>query len=141
MIKIGIAADHAGVILKDKIKEFLKTTYDLEDFGTHSDASVDYPDFAHPLAKSVADKTNQFGIVICGSGNGVCMTVNKHKEVRGALCWDLELASLARKHNDANVLCLPARCITDEKGLEIVNEFLVTNFEGGRHQNRVEKIA
>jgi len=141
MIKIGIAADHAGVVLKEKIKDFLKLNYDLEDYGTNSEESVDYPDFAHPLANSIADKYNEFGIIICGSGNGVCMTVNKHKDVRGALCWNKEIASLARKHNNANILCLPARFITEEIAIEIVNEFLVTNFEGGRHQKRVDKIA
>ncbi len=139
--ELAIASDHAGFALKEKVKAFLekKGVY-AEDFGTDSESSVDYPDFAHPLAAAVDNGRFPLGIVICGSGNGVCMTVNKHAGIRGALVWTNELASLARQHNDANVLCLPARFVSEELALQMVETFLTTAFEGGRHLNRVEKI-
>ena len=115
--------------------------YDFKDFGCFSDNSVDYPDFVHPLAMSVANAQYEFGIVICGSGNGVCMTANKHQNIRAALCWTAELGELSRLHNDANVICLPSRFITEKVAFEIVNLFLTTAFEGGRHKNRVKKIS
>lgn len=141
-MKIAMGADHAGVLLKTKIKEYLATqNIDVVDFGTNSDASVDYPDFAHPVAEAVETGSAALGIVICGSGNGINMAVNKHQGVRSALCWLPELAALAKQHNNANVLALPARFITDEVALECVKEFLKNDFEGGRHQRRVNKIS
>jgi len=140
---ISLASDHAGVIYKAKIKDFLSNTYPeikVVDHGPFTEDSVDYPDYAHPLAKSISNGISEMGIILCGSGNGVCMTVNKYEAVRGALCWDVELSELARLHNNANVLCLPARFISFEKALEIVNIFLNTEFEGGRHQKRTDKI-
>lgn len=138
---IAIAADHAGYDLKEAIKEhFTKHGYIFKDFGTNSGESVDYPDFAHPLAESVENGTYKRGITICGSGNGISMAANKHQGVRAALCWIPEIAALARQHNAANVCSLPARYISSEKAIEIVNTFLTTDFEGGRHQRRVEKI-
>ncbi|HEY5498983.1 MAG TPA: RpiB/LacA/LacB family sugar-phosphate isomerase, partial [Bacteroidales bacterium] len=110
-------------------------------FGTYSPDSCDYADFAHPLAESIEDGESKLGIAICGSGQGVCMTVNKHQIIRGALCWMPEMAKLARQHNNANVLCLPARFITKEDAIKIVETFFKTSFEGGRHQSRIEKIA
>lgn len=140
-MKIALASDHAGFELKEKIKEWLlSNNYSVEDFGTHSSASMDYPDVAHPLAKAVESNTCDKGILICGSGNGVAITANKHAGIRAALCWNIELAELARQHNDANVLCLPARFISQELALDMSKHFLNTAFEGGRHQNRVAKI-
>lgn len=139
-MKIGIASDHAGYDLKEFIKETYKNLYSFEDFGTFSKESVDYPDFAHPLAASVENNFNSKGILICGSGNGVAMTANKHKNVRAALCWTPEIALLARQHNNANVLVLPARFVSFEEANLIINIFMNTNFESGRHENRVEKI-
>ncbi len=139
---IGIASDHAGFELKEKIKEYLeKENFRVVDFGTRSTESMDYPDVAHPLAYAVERGEVFPGIAICGSGNGISMTVNKHSGVRAALCWTPELSKLAREHNDANVLSLPARFISSDIALEIVRIFLETPFEGGRHQNRVNKIA
>ncbi len=139
---IGIASDHAGFSLKEKLKELLASKgFTVKDFGTHSSESVDYPDFVHPLALALENKEFPLGIVMCGSGNGVNITANKHQHVRSALCWTAELASLARQHNDANVLALPARFISAELAHEIVNAFLDASFEGGRHQGRVDKIA
>ncbi len=141
-IKIGMASDHAGVELKQYLLDFLKEKgCDVSDFGTNSTASCDYPDFAHPLAEAVEQKKCDYGIAICGSGNGISMTLNKHQQVRAALCWDTPLAELARQHNDANVLSLPARFIPTEKAVEMVLAFFSTDFEGGRHQARVDKIA
>ena len=138
---IGIGNDHAGFVLKVNIKEKLELQgYEVKDFGAYSEQSVDYPDFAHPLAKSVESGECVFGIAICGSGNGINMTVNKHQKIRSALCWTTEIASLARQHNNANILSLPARFISTEMAFEIVDVFLKTNFEGGRHENRVNKI-
>ena len=138
---IGIAADHAGYELKEALKPMLNEMgYEVKDYGTHSTGSMDYPDVAHPLAEGVQSGELCCGIAICGSGNGISMTVNKHKGVRAALCWTTELAALARQHNNANVLGLPARFIPQELAMDIVKTYLTTDFEGGRHQRRVEKI-
>ena len=137
-----MAADHAGYQLKEDLKPLLEQMgYEVEDFGTHSTESMDYPDVAHPLAKAIENKEFSLGIAICGSGNGISMTLNKHKDIRAALCWNTELAKLARNHNDANILSLPARFISLECAKQIVEAFLNAEFEGGRHQRRVEKIS
>ena len=139
---IPIGCDHAGFSLKEKIKEvFTAKGYEFEDFGCHSEDSIDYPDYAHPVADKVAATENGLGILICGSGNGISMTANKHQDIRCALCWTSEIAELARQHNNANVISLPARFVTEELALEMVETFLTTTFEGGRHQRRVDKIA
>jgi len=139
---IYVANDHAGVELKLAVAKHLEANgYTVINLGTDTLDSVDYPDFAHPLAKAIDEGKAQFGILICGSANGVCITANKHQNVRAALCWKSDIASLARQHNDANVLGLPARFITIEEGIEMVDTFLNTAFEGGRHQGRVDKIA
>jgi ribose 5-phosphate isomerase B len=139
---IYVANDHAGVELKLAVAKHLEANgYTVINLGTDTLDSVDYPDFAHPLAKAIEEGKAQFGILICGSANGVCITANKHQNVRAALCWKNDIASLARQHNDANVLGLPARFITIEEGIEMVDTFLNTAFEGGRHQGRVDKIA
>ena len=141
-MKISIGGDHAGFAYKEEIKKMLSAEgHEVKDFGPFSEDSVDYPDFAHPVASSVETGVAQFGILICGSGNGVAITANKHQGIRAALCWTVELGSLARQHNDANVLCLPARFLDLDLAKIIVNKFLSTDFEGGRHQNRVNKIA
>ncbi len=141
MLHIAIAGDHASPALKKKIIETFSSTYHFKDFGTCTEESVDYPDFAHPAAKEVSEGTCDFGILICGSGNGVQMTANKYQKIRCALAWTVEVAALARQHNDANMLALPARFISEELALEMVKTFLATSFEGGRHQRRVDKIA
>lgn len=140
--KIAIASDHAGFDLKEIIKDFLKEQgYSVvKDFGTKNKESCDYPDYVHPLAMAVQTHIYDFGIVICGSGNGVNITANKHRQIRSALCWEPEIARLARAHNNANVIALPARYISAELAKEIVFAFLTTEFEGGRHEKRVEKI-
>ncbi|MBQ6047608.1 MAG: ribose 5-phosphate isomerase B [Bacteroidales bacterium] len=139
---IPIACDHAGYELKQLVINYLKDAgFDVKDFGTFSSDSCDYPDFAHQLGSAVNRGEFSRGIVICGSGNGVQMTVNKYPNVRCALCWNIEIAHLARQHNDANVLSLPARFIPADLAIKIVDEFLNTPFEGGRHQRRVEKIS
>jgi ribose 5-phosphate isomerase B len=139
---IAIASDHAGYSLKEAIKKHFETFgYDFHDFGTFSEESVDYPDFAHELGQAIQKGDFEKGITICGSGNGISMAVNKHNGVRAALCWNVEIAELARKHNDANVCSLPARFVSEEDAFNIVNAFLNTDFEGGRHQRRVEKIS
>lgn len=138
---IGIAADHAGYMLKETLAGYLRENgYEVRDFGTHSTESMDYPDVAHPLAESIENGTCDRGIAICGTGNGISMTVNKHAGIRAALCWNREIAELARQHNDANILSLPARFITEEEALACLKAFLETGFEGGRHQRRIEKI-
>lgn len=139
--KVAIGNDHAGFPYKEAILELLesKGVYVLNK-GTDTGDSVDYPDFVHPVAMDVVKGFADFGIVMCGSGNGVAMTVNKHKGIRAALCWNKELAELARQHNDANVLAIPVRFVSQEVALEMVEAFLNTEFEGGRHQRRVEKI-
>ncbi|RAU84295.1 ribose 5-phosphate isomerase B [Pontibacter arcticus] len=140
--KIAIGGDHAGYTYKSLLVTLLQELgQQVQDFGPDSEASVDYPDHVHPLAKAVVKKEADFGILICGSGNGVAMTANKYPEIRAALCWLPELAKLAREHNNANVLCIPARFVTEEAAAEMVKLFLSTAFEGGRHQNRVDKIT
>ncbi len=140
-LPIALASDHAGYFLKELIKAFLKKNeYEVTDYGTDSENRADYPDHVHPLAKSLEAGKHQRGIVICGSGNGVSITANKHQGVRAALSWMPEIARLARAHNDANVLALPARFIDEETAMECVLLFLNTSFEGGRHVDRVEKI-
>jgi len=139
---IPIGADHAGFQLKETIIKHLSAKgKHLEDFGCHSDASIDYPDYAHPVANKVEGNEGMLGILICGSGNGINMTANKHQGIRSALCWKKEIAELARQHNDANILVLPARFLTESEALEIVDAFFSTDFEGGRHQKRIDKIA
>jgi ribose 5-phosphate isomerase B len=141
-MKIALGADHAGVLYKKTVIEFLKNKgFEIQDFGTNTSDSVDYPDFAHPVSQMIENKEATFGILICGSGNGVAITANKHANIRAALCWNLETAELARQHNDANILCLPARFITENQAVEMVEKFLQTSFEGGRHQKRVDKIG
>lgn len=142
-MKIGICSDHAGFELKEIIKAELAKRPDVEeviDFGTESAQSCDYPDFAHPCAEAIESGRVWPGIGICGSGNGIAMTLNKHRGVRAAICWNSELAELARLHNDANCLVLSARFISTETALEVLDAFLKTPFEGGRHERRVEKI-
>ncbi len=141
MKKIAIACDHAGFEYKEFIKNQLKDHYEIQDFGTYSTDSVDYPDFVHPAATSIENGENEIGILICGSGQGVQLTANKHQKIRCALCWMPELAELARQHNNCNMVALPARFIAKELALEIVKKFLETAFEGGRHEKRVEKIS
>lgn len=137
-----MACDHAGYELKEILKVYLQELgYAVKDFGTNSRESMDYPDTAHPLANALEANEVDFGVAMCGSGNGIQMTLNKHQGVRAALCWDVELASLAKQHNNANILVLPARFIPTEKAKEIVDAYLAAEFEGGRHQRRVEKIA
>lgn len=142
MKNIGLACDHAGFELKEHVRNRLQAAgYTCQDFGTYSTDSVDYPDFAHPLAEAVEAGTCYPGIAICGSGNGIAMTLNKHQGIRAALCWEEELSQLARLHNDANVLVMPGRFINIEQADRIVDAFLSTEFEGGRHCKRVDKIA
>ena len=141
LMSIGVACDHAGYELKTKVIKHLESKgCVVHDFGTDSAESVDYPDYAHKLAGAVENGSCHFGIAVCGSGNGVNMTVNHHRKVRGALCWTPEIAALARQHNDANIISLPARFIEASIALQMVDVFLSTDFEGGRHQRRVEKI-
>lgn len=139
-MKIIIASDHAGYELKESIIKHFDSEFEWVNAGTYSSDSVDYPDYAHPLAEKVAKGEYKYGILICGTGNGIGMTANKHAGVRAALCWNTEIAALARQHNDANVLVLPARFILKEDAFKIVEEFFSTAFEGGRHSRRVEKI-
>jgi len=140
-MNILLANDHAGTSLKNEIKKVLeKKGYNVTNLGCDTEESVDYPDFAHPLAEKVSNNDNLKGIIICGSGIGVSMSANKHKGVRSALCWNKETAKLSRSHNNANVLSLPARFLAKKEALEIVEIFLNTDFEGGRHKKRVDKI-
>lgn len=139
---IAIAADHAGFELKEHIKNYLESQgYAVVDYGTNSPDSVDYPDFAHPLAKAVGAGEHALGFLFCGSANGVSMVANKHQGIRCALCWLPEIAQLARQHNNANVCAIPARFVSDSEAIAIAQQFLSSEFEGGRHQRRVEKIA
>lgn len=141
-MKIAIGNDHAGTFYKQQITAELKENgIEVLNFGTNNTESVDYPDFVHPVAAALSDDEVDYGIVICGSGNGVSMTVNKHEAIRGALCWTKEIARLARTHNNANILCIPARFTSVYQAIEMVNVFLNTEFEGGRHLNRINKIA
>lgn len=140
-MKISIGSDHAGFDYKEAIKDHLiNAGHEVSDCGTFSTASCDYPDYAHAVAKAVEEGVSQMGVLICGSANGVCITANKHAGVRAALCWEKEIAVLARSHNDANVICLPARFVVIDSALDMVDVFLSTPFEGGRHQARVSKI-
>jgi ribose 5-phosphate isomerase B len=141
-MKISIGNDHAGPDYKNAIVAFLESKqYEIYNHGTNTFESVDYPDFGHPVALDVATGKAAFGIVICGSGNGIAMTVNKHQAIRAALCWTKEIAALARQHNDANIISIPARFTSIQQAVEIVATFLSTDFEGGRHATRVNKIA
>jgi ribose 5-phosphate isomerase B len=139
---IAIGCDHAGFIHKDSIIDLLtREGYEIVDCGTCSPDSVDYPDYIHPVAQAVENGSSHSGIILCGSGNGAAMTANKHQKIRAAVCWNNELASLARLHNDANILSVPARFVNEATALSMVKTFLETTFEGGRHQRRVDKIA
>lgn len=141
-MKISIGNDHAGPEYKKAIVEMLKAKdHEVTNYGTDSSDSVDYPDFGHPVATDVETGKAELGIVICGSGNGINMTVNKHQGIRAALCWTKEIAALARQHNDANIISIPARYTSINQAVEMVETFLNTDFEGGRHQNRVDKIS
>lgn len=137
---IPIASDHAGFTMKKFLIEKLNENYTVVDFGAFSEESVDYPDMIHPLAKSIEEKKYPLGIILCGSGNGAQMTANKYPHVRAALCWSVEQAQLARRHNNANILSLPARFIENDLAWKMVETFLATDFEGGRHERRVKKI-
>lgn len=139
---IAICSDHAGYELKQKVIDYLqeKAIKSIRDFGAYSSESSDYPDYAHPMASAVEAGGFDFGISICGSGNGISMTVNKHAGIRAALCWTSEIARLARLHNNANVLSLPARFIDERQAFDMIDVFFSTDFEGGRHQNRINKI-
>ena len=141
-LRIAICNDHAGYELKTKVSEYLEGegVEVLKDFGAFSSDSCDYPDFAHPMAGAIKRGEFDFGISICGTGNGISMVLNKHLGIRAALCWIPEIAALARQHNDANVLSLPARFITESEALDIIEVFFMTEFEGGRHQRRIDKI-
>ena len=139
--RVAIASDHAGYYLKEKIISYLRNEkIDFRDFGTDSAESVDYPDYAHPLASSVANGEFDLGISICATGNGINMTVNKHRGIRGALCWNEEMSRLARAHNDANICAIPGRYVSESEALLIVRTFLNTEFDEGRHRNRIDKI-
>ena len=141
-LTIGIASDHAGFELKNTVKQYLESQgAQVKDFGTNSAESCDYPDYAHPLASAVENGECQFGVAICGTANGISMTVNKHQGCRDAICWCDEIAALARQHNNANIISLPARFVTAEAALGMVKVFFSTDFEGGRHQRRIDKIA
>ncbi len=140
-MKLSIGSDHAGFNYKEAIKDHLiNAGHDVEDCGTFTDASCDYPDYAHAVARSVEEGKSEMGVLICGSANGVCITANKHAGVRAALCWEKEIAVLARSHNDANVICIPARFVSIDAAIEMADLFLSTAFEGGRHAARVGKI-
>jgi len=139
-IKIAIGSDHAGFEYKEMLRSYL-ADYEVKDFGTYSLESADYPDFAHPVASAVESTEFTFGILVCGSANGVAITANKHQQIRAAICWLTEIALLARQHNNANVLCIPARFVSEELAKEMTSTFLHTPFEGGRHQNRVSKMS
>ncbi|MDR5591354.1 ribose 5-phosphate isomerase B [Christiangramia sp. SM2212] len=140
-MKISIGNDHAGTGYKQMIQEKLESLgHTVTNYGTNAEDSVDYPDFVHPVAEDVENKKADMGIIICGSGNGANMTANKHQGVRSALCWNTEIAKLAREHNDANILSIPARFVSEEQATDMMETFINTEFEGGRHQRRVDKI-
>ena len=139
-LSIAIGSDHAGFEYKELLRDFLSSSK-IKDFGTYNSDSADYPDFAHPVADSVESGEFEFGILVCGSANGVAITANKHQGIRAAICWTEEIAELARKHNNANVLCIPARFVSQDLAKAITKKFLTTEFEGGRHANRVDKIS
>ncbi len=140
-LKIAIGSDHAGFEYKQALHELLSQTHETKDFGTYSADSVDYPDFAHPVANAVEGGEFDLGILVCGSANGVAITANKHQGIRAAICWQEELAVLARSHNNANIVCIPQRFITLDEAKKIIQAFLTTDFEGGRHANRVNKMT
>ncbi len=141
-INIAVGSDHAGFIIKQHIVEYLRNNgYKFHDFGTYSEKAADYPDFAHPVATEVEKGTFDYGIVVCGSGNGVNMVVNKHQGIRSALCWKKEIANIVRLHNDANICALPGRYLSKKEAIEIIEVFLNTGFEGGRHKQRISKIS
>ena len=142
-LRIGLCSDHAGYEMKQVILEHLKAKNpaELKDFGCYSPESCDYPDYAHPMATAIEKGEFDYGISICGTGNGISMVLNKHQGIRAALCWNEEIAILARRHNNANVISLPARFITEEQALAMIDAFFTTGFEGGRHQRRIDKIA
>ena len=141
-MKIAIGNDHAGTDYKQAVVQYLEEQgHQVQNHGTNSNDSVDCPDFVHPVAEAVASGTADLGVVICGSGNGVSMTANKHQEIRAALCWTAEIAQLAREHNDANIISIPARFTSQPQAVNMVKVFIETPFEGGRHQRRVDKIA
>ncbi|WP_256008980.1 ribose 5-phosphate isomerase B [Desertivirga xinjiangensis] len=139
-VTIAIGADHAGFEYKELLKEFLKD-FNVKDFGTYSSDSADYPDFAHPVASAIEAEEFTLGILVCGSANGVAITANKHQGIRAAICWTEEIAGLARMHNNANVLCIPARFVSEDAAKSITTTFIETEFEGGRHATRVGKIS
>ena len=139
-MNISIGNDHAGVYYKNYIIKNLEEKHNIVNYGTDDENSVDYPDFAHPVSLDINNGKSDLGVLICGSGNGVAMTANKYQKVRAALCWSEEIAKLAKQHNNANVLCIPARFITKEEALQIVRSFIDNKFEGGRHERRVNKI-
>jgi ribose 5-phosphate isomerase B len=142
MKKIAIGSDHAGFDYKECLKPWLeKKGYEVKDFGAYSTDSADYPDFAHPVASAVENKEFDLGVLLCGSANGVAITANKHQGIRAGLCWNEEVAMLVRQHNNANIACIPARFVTEEQAEKILDKFLSTPFEGGRHQRRVDKIS
>jgi ribose 5-phosphate isomerase B len=142
MPKIAIGSDHAGFDHKEVLKKWLADNgYEIKDFGTYSKESADYPDFAHPVAEAVEDNQFELGVLICGSANGVAMAANKHQGIRAAICWNEEVAGLSRQHNNANIVCLPARFVSFDLAIKITDRFLHESFEGGRHQRRVAKIS
>ena len=141
MEKIGIASDHAGFELKENLKSYLTLKgYEVCDFGTHSSESMDYPDSAHPLAKAIEKGECAWGVAMCGSGEGMAMTLNKHQGIRAGLVWSTDIAKLIKQHNNANIIVLPARFVSEQEAKELLNAFISTDFEGGRHQKRVDKI-
>ncbi|MFL5764822.1 MAG: ribose 5-phosphate isomerase B [Bacteroidia bacterium] len=141
-MKIAIGCDHAAFKLKEALKPYLEAKgYQIKDFGCYSEERADYPDYAHPVANGVEKGEFDYGLLMCGSGNGINMTANKHKGIRSALCWNAEIAELARQHNDANILTLPARYISEEEAKKCIDVFYTTAFEGGRHEDRVKKIS
>lgn len=141
-MKISIGSDHAGFAAKKIALDWLESKgFDVQDHGTHSDASTDYPEYAHAVAEAVGQGATALGVLICGSANGVAMTANKHQAVRAAICWNAEIATLARQHNDANICCLPARFVSEDELRAILEAYFDASFEGGRHARRVEKIA
>ena len=140
IMKIYIGSDHAGVDLKSQIKTRLQDRFEFDDAGTFTSDSVDYPDFAHKVAENVLSDSGSIGILICGTGNGMAITANKHAGIRAALCWSPEIAALAKQHNNANIIVLPARFISTEMAMDTLNAFLTAEFEGGRHQRRIDKI-
>jgi len=141
-MRIAIGNDHAGYDMKLVVLEYLQQlNVDIENFGTDTNDSVDYPEYAHKVSECIENKDYDYGILICGSGEGVAITANKHTGIRAALCWKNDIAKLARQHNDANILCIPARFIEKDEAIDILKTFLETEFEGGRHQARIDKIA